>query len=255
MTAQNHLLASAALGCAAAAVLLWPQPAAPAGRVRALSIRRPRLSPVLAVVIGTLAATFAGGPLVGAAGLFLAATLTALLRRAARRRRRAAQLDDERQTLVLLGRELRAGSDLTRAATELIPVVTPHGRQLLQRLAIDAADDLHSADQLSSMGRRLAMMTRLAGREGIAIAEVVQSLVLDADARARAAADRRQQTAGPRFSGYALAAMPVLGLLIGGSMGADPLRVLFGAAPGGLLLPVGTALSCAGLLWVDRIVS
>jgi len=30
--------------------------------------------------------------------------------------------------------------------------------------------------------------------------------------------------------------------------------VLLGPAPGGLLLPVGTALCCAGLLWSARIV-
>jgi len=50
-----------------------------------------------------------------------------------------------------------------------------------------------------------------------------------------------------------LAGLPVLGVALGQLMGADPLRILLGGGLGGILLLIGTALGCAGLLWTDAI--
>jgi tight adherence protein B len=62
------------------------------------------------------------------------------------------------------------------------------------------------------------------------------------------------EVAGPRLSGYLLAALPVLGLLLGTGMGADPVAVLVSTGLGQVLLVVGVGLSCAGLRWIARIV-
>ena len=50
-----------------------------------------------------------------------------------------------------------------------------------------------------------------------------------------------------------MAVLPLFGLGLGMSMGADPLSVLLGSVPGSLCLATGTALACAGVWWVDRI--
>ena len=51
-----------------------------------------------------------------------------------------------------------------------------------------------------------------------------------------------------------MAARPVMGVLLGSGMGVDPLAVLLGTPLGNVLLVVGVALMCAGLLWSARIV-
>jgi tight adherence protein B len=52
-----------------------------------------------------------------------------------------------------------------------------------------------------------------------------------------------------------LAGLPVLGLLLGQAVGADPWHVLTAHAAGQLLLVVGTGLVCAGLAWSARLVN
>jgi tight adherence protein B len=64
---------------------------------------------------------------------------------------------------------------------------------------------------------------------------------------------RAAQLAGPRMSGYVMAGLPLMGLLLGAGMGVNPVGVLLGSAAGHLLLVVGVALMCAGLLWSARI--
>ena len=45
-----------------------------------------------------------------------------------------------------------------------------------------------------------------------------------------------------------LALLPFAGLLMGAAMGANPLALLTGGGLGGVLLTVGTALVCAGVI-------
>lgn len=59
--------------------------------------------------------------------------------------------------------------------------------------------------------------------------------------------------AGARATAAILAGLPVLGVLLGQLIGAQPLRFLLGGHAGGWLLVVGTMLVCGGLLWSDRI--
>ncbi|MFI5688900.1 type II secretion system F family protein [Streptomyces sp. NPDC051636] len=67
-------------------------------------------------------------------------------------------------------------------------------------------------------------------------------------------ADLRAQLAGARATTVMLAALPVLGLLLGTAMGADPLHVLLHTGAGLGCLLVSGLLEAAGLWWSARIV-
>jgi tight adherence protein B len=60
--------------------------------------------------------------------------------------------------------------------------------------------------------------------------------------------------AGPRASAGVLAGLPVLGLLMGSGVGADPWRVLTTTGTGTVLLVAGVALEGAGLAWSARLI-
>ncbi|MGH3325873.1 MAG: type II secretion system F family protein, partial [Streptomyces sp.] len=64
----------------------------------------------------------------------------------------------------------------------------------------------------------------------------------------------RAQLAGPRSTAVVLALLPGFGLLLGGAMGAGPLRVLLHSPAGLVCLVVGGLLEWAGLAWVARLV-
>ncbi|MDX3760816.1 type II secretion system F family protein [Streptomyces sp. AK02-04a] len=67
-------------------------------------------------------------------------------------------------------------------------------------------------------------------------------------------ADLRAQLAGSRSTAVMLAGLPVLGLLLGTALGADPLHVLLHSGPGLGCLVVGGVLEGVGLWWALRIV-
>jgi tight adherence protein B len=61
------------------------------------------------------------------------------------------------------------------------------------------------------------------------------------------------ELAAPRATARLLAALPVLGIVIGSASGANPVGVLIGTAWGWGLLGAGLVLDLAGLAWVGRI--
>lgn len=67
-------------------------------------------------------------------------------------------------------------------------------------------------------------------------------------------ADLRAQLAGARSTAVMLAGLPVLGLLMGSALGAEPLRVLLHTGAGLGCLAVGGALEGVGVWWALRIV-
>ncbi|WP_329119360.1 type II secretion system F family protein [Streptomyces sp. NBC_01465] len=67
-------------------------------------------------------------------------------------------------------------------------------------------------------------------------------------------ADLRAELAGARSTVVILAVLPVMGLLLGTGLGADPLRTLLHSPAGIGCLVVGGALEAAGLVWAGRIV-
>ncbi|MDT3395164.1 type II secretion system F family protein [Streptomyces sp. B1866] len=66
--------------------------------------------------------------------------------------------------------------------------------------------------------------------------------------------DLRAQLATPRVTAAVLLVLPVFGLLMGGALGAGPLRVLLHTPAGLACLLVGGSLAWAGFAWTTRVV-
>nr|WP_325100267.1 type II secretion system F family protein [Streptomyces sp. GMY02] len=102
--------------------------------------------------------------------------------------------------------------------------------------------------------RGLAACWRVAVDQGAGLAAGLDRLeaALRADRDQRC--DLRAQLAGARATAVMLAGLPVLGLLLGTAMGADPLHVLLHTGAGLGCLVVGGVLEGAGLWWASGIV-
>jgi tight adherence protein B len=183
-----------------------------------------------------------------------------------RRRHRRVGSAAENQTLqaamdVLVG-ELRVGAHPVRAfsvaAAETDGTVAAAFRAVAARarLGADVAAGLRSADGLSALPAqwdRLAVCWQLAAQHGLGISVLMRAAQRDIVARQRFSTRVTAKLAGARATATILAALPVLGVLLGQLIDAQPLRFLLGGHAGGWLLVIGTTLACGGLLWSDRI--
>ena len=190
--------------------------------------------------------------------------MTAALRY--RRRGRSRRGADESRSLeaaidVLVG-ELRAGAHPVRAfsvaADETGGAVAASLRAVAARarLGADVAAGLRCAAEASAMPAhwyRLAVCWQLAAEHGLAMSTLMRAAQRDITERQRFSARVMSRMAGARATAAILAGLPVLGVLLGQLIGAQPLRFLLGGHAGGWLLVVGTMLACGGLLWSDRI--
>lgn len=102
--------------------------------------------------------------------------------------------------------------------------------------------------------RGLAACWRVAVDQGAGLAAGLDRLEAALRAERDQRADLRAQLAGSRSTAVMLAALPVLGILLGTAMGADPLRVLLHTGVGLACLLVGGVLEAVGLWWALRIV-
>ena len=250
----------------AAALALWPGRAA-LHRERRRSLTRrvdaaPRpaagipLPAVAAVAAGAVAALLST-PLVAA----LAGGCAALAVGADLRRRAGVQEETRLAALVealtALGAELRGGRSLDEATRAAVAACADEDSgRALARAVRSPGDGVGEAD--GELGRaldRVAAAARLSARTGCSLAAVVGAVEDDLRARSRQRLELRSATAGARASAALLAGLPVLGLVMGGGVGADPWRVLTTTLPGQLLLVAGVGLEAAGLAWSARLVS
>lgn len=183
-----------------------------------------------------------------------------------RRRRRIRRATREGHALetaldVLVG-ELRAGSHPVRAfgvaADETTGAVAASLRAVAARarLGADVASGLAAASRASALPahwQRLALCWRLASDNGLGIATLMRAAQRDIAERQRFSSRVASSLAGARATATILAALPVLGVLLGQLVGARPLAFLLGGQVGGWLLLIGSTLACGGLLWSDRI--
>ncbi|AFS12563.1 MULTISPECIES: type II secretion system F family protein [Mycobacterium] len=162
---------------------------------------------------------------------------------------------------VLVG-ELRAGSHPVRAfgvaADETPGAVAASLRSVAARarLGADVAAGLAAASRSSALPaqwERLALCWRLASDNGLGVATLMRAAQRDIAERQRFSARVASSLAGARATATILAALPVLGVLLGQLVGARPLTFLLGGQVGGRLLLIGSTLACGGLLWSDRI--
>ncbi|GHH26255.1 type II secretion system F family protein [Streptomyces lanatus] len=100
----------------------------------------------------------------------------------------------------------------------------------------------------------LAACWRVAVDQGAGLAAGLDRLEGALRAERDQRADLRAQLAGARSTVVMLAGLPVLGLLLGAAMGADPLYVLLHTGAGFGCLVVGGVLEGLGMWWAARIV-
>jgi len=260
-----------AVCCLAAAALCWP---AGASRRRSVRLRPPRSRPAveLAALVDRAGAPAAGGlvaavlvavvstPLVAAlAGMCAGSAVRAVrsTRRAAAGRRRAQAIAE---ALGVLAAELRAGRSVGDAAGAAVTGCPDDvagaalGRVLRLGAGTPDCPATGVAGDLDEVLARVAAAVRLSARTGCSLAGVAAAVEDDLRARARAETELRAAVAGPRASAAVLAGLPVLGLLMGSGVGADPWRVLTTTGTGSALLVAGVGLELAGMAWSARLV-
>lgn len=212
-------------------------------------------------IITVAAAVFSRGIAVVLASGIIAATLVGVYRSG---RRRKARIAAAKSTATILGSvvgELSAGASMGQAmqdATEHVPSGTPNdisrviaasarraqsgasGAQLL----IDAPDTCQDLQQVG-------LLWRAAERRGIALAGLLGQSARRIDAQLRHQAATRASLQGPQATAVVLSLLPLAGIGMGQAMGARPIAFLVGSPLGNVLLVVGTALACAGFVWVQ----
>jgi tight adherence protein B len=160
-----------------------------------------------------------------------------------------------------LAAELRAGwpagDALACAArdadTQLAHLLDPAVRA--GRLGGDVPAMLHAAAR-SPGAARLAVLAagwRVSTDTGASLATLADRLAAALGDEQRHRRLIAAQLAGPRASARLLAALPVVGVLLGVALGADPVRVLLHTPWGLACLTAAIGLDLLGLLWTERL--
>jgi len=201
------------------------------------------LPPAVVVAIGILAGTF-----------------SARRRRSRRARQRLADSQRLAAALETLVGELRVGAHPVTAfgvaAAECDGRVGDSLRAVAARarLGADVPAGLRAvASSVPAQWNRLAVCWQLAAEHGLAISVLMRAAQRDIVDRQRFTARVEAGLAGARATAVILAALPVVGVLLGQLIGARPVAFLLGGGVGGWLLVVGVALMCVGLVWADRL--
>jgi tight adherence protein B len=154
------------------------------------------------------------------------------------------------EMLGALGAELRSGRPVDSAARAAAAAGTDERcRRALVSAVCAPGEGADPADPVERALARLSAAVRLSARTGCSLAAVVGAVEDDVRARVRHALELRTATAGPRASAALLAGLPLLGLLMGGAVGAHPWHVLTATGVGTALLVAGVALEVAGVAW------
>jgi tight adherence protein B len=207
-----------------------------------------------------LVAPALAGALAGAVGGWLLGTVV------------AARRDDRLLASVVaavgaLSAELRAGQAEAAALGSAAAVAEPGLAALLQGAGDAAAEGGDVAGTLQQRSDAAALppavrsaLLRVAAAWAVSrdcgspIASVLDQVYEDLRVQCRRSQLIAAQLAGPRATAVLLSLLPALGILLGTAIGAHPVEVLLGSAPGQLALLVGVGLDAAGVLWTVRIV-
>nr|WP_040745019.1 type II secretion system F family protein [Nocardia transvalensis] len=256
---------SAVLGCLAVALAVLPDAAARRrfarvlGRVRSAWKVPSRLVFRVGVGLGVAGAAVMGiGPLL--AIVVVVATVFVRRRQAGSDRRQAAECAALVEGLETVVGELRVGAHPSAAAaTAASEVGGSAGRAFAVcsargRLGGSAAAGLRDPESvIATELARVADAWQVAERHGLALADLLAAMRADLVSRSRFRARTVAALAGARATAAVLAALPLLGIALGQLIGAAPLQVLLTSGPGTVLLPLGTSLACAGVLWTEVI--
>lgn len=270
-------IAVAGFAAAAVAVARLGSPATVRARLRTVAGKAPGVTRArrphhrrpyhLALAAGAGCVVLCGVVGVAAAVALIAATLLAVVASArlrAARRKRALQA-----AVVELCRavaaELRAGRVASAAFVAAVGSAAEPVRELFRRAvdiaacgdAADVADAVSAVASGGSSGleglHRLVACWRVAAGSGAALAPAIDRVgdALQADIeleRALATA-----FAGPRSTVRLLAALPLVGLLLGTAIGAHPVEFLLGSRGGLVCCVAALVLDAVGVAWSRRI--
>ncbi|MFJ9415309.1 type II secretion system F family protein [Streptomyces sp. NPDC101227] len=179
---------------------------------------------------------------------------------------RAAERERDRRTAAVIGLcaavagELRAGQQPDRALLATgVPGLGEDGAAVSAAAryggdvprALRRAARLPGAEGLTGM----AACWQVAVQGGAGLASGLERIAAGLRARRDQREELRAQLAGPRVTALMLALLPVAGLLMGGALGADPLRVLLHTPAGWGCLVIGGLLEWAGVAWTAGIVA
>jgi tight adherence protein B len=166
--------------------------------------------------------------------------------------RRAAELE----WVESLVAELRAGSD-PRSALVISAAATPRpvvpAALAAARAGAEVADALTADAVASELLRGVAACWSVAEGSGAGLASALVSLADSARAAERVRRELHAGLAEPRATAMVLAGLPLLGLLLGTALGADPLSWLLGSSAGRVVLGLGLGLEVLGAWWAWRI--
>lgn len=203
----------------------------------------------------------------GIVGAGVAAGLAVLGRRALAAHRlartRAAERAGAAEAMAVLASELRAGRSPEDALRRAAAIAEGPAAAAFQGAVTAAAyggsvpDALlrHvSVSAVPDVLRALAACWRVCQGMGTSLAAAVDQLEEGLRADRRRREDVAAELAAPRASALMLAGLPAVGLLLGATMGADPLHVLLRTPVGNGCLVAGVGLDLLGLWWTGRIV-
>lgn len=207
--------------------------------------------------------------------------------RAASRRKRGGRRNRPEPDVAALMTEvaarLRAGAPVHQAWARALARLEPHaGVGLAAATAVDAptgpapqADPRGASDvvaaallRLEPTARRhrggpglraqvaaMGAATRLAEQLGVPLADVLDRCASGVAAAGRAETARRVALAGPTSTARLLSALPLLGVLLGVALGADPVAALLDGGVGTAAGLAGIGLLVLGHRWVSLLVA
>lgn len=253
------MITAAALAALAVAIMLGPAPElrlrsrAPAQSSRLnLRIRSELVLPAVVVLAGS--ALYPAWALLLAAGGITAATIWHLIRSQLQRRRRATAGQQCARAARVLAALLHAGqiptAALASAAAEC-PVLAPAAAAA--ELGGDIGSELARAGAVPGQQAMssVAAAWSISERTGAPIADVLTGVAESLRHEQRRSAVIEAELAAARASGHIMAFLPFLAVGLGFAVGVNPLQFLMGESLGRVLLLVGTALTAAGVLWID----
>jgi tight adherence protein B len=149
-----------------------------------------------------------------------------------------------------LAEEYEAGATTAAAFASAAAATQRYGHPFARAAAAAAAGNevsrsLDADPGLSDLGVACAV----ASRTGCALNSVLAGVRADLEADRSLRRVVGATLTGPTTSALLLALLPVVGLVMGFAMGADPLRVLLHTTPGLAALSVGVCLDLTGLMW------
>lgn len=213
---------------------------------------------VAVIVLLVMAGIFGGlrGAVLSALTVMVAATAAGLWRRHRARQTARLRAAEVAAGCATLAAEVRAGR---AAVTALEVVAEDHAafRPVTAASQVGAAvtESFRHCAQVPGQAdlMQLARAWEVAQRTGAPLAPILDAVAAGLRANQTVAQATVTELAASRATGQLLGVLPVVGIGLGFVLGGNPIDFLFNSRFGLGFLAGGVALTCAGLLWSDRL--